>query len=268
MKEPKVVFCNAPWYDLNNKWYGIRAGSRWPFIIESPKLPENTIGGYNTYPFFMGYAVNYLTFIAGLKEVYFYDALALKHTYATFYGEIDKIKPDIVILETSTPSIENDLEIARNIKERGSEVALCGSHATVFAEELIKLPYIDYILQGEYEINSFEMCLMRKKGIYFCKPLVNIDRLSPARYAPYIYNYADGFGQDKYIEYPQLQMWTSRGCPYGCSFCLWRHTMTNGYYRTRNVDMVIRELTSCMKNFQFRSVLFDDDTLILAINEP
>lgn len=255
----KVLFTNPPWY--GETWNGIRAGSRWPFIFNSPKLPEETIGGYNTFPFFMAYATSYLSLMLPKECVGFYDALARKHTYDTFYKNVQNMKPDIVIIETSTPSIDNDLAIAMQLKGTGIEVALCGSHATVFASDLIQLPYVDYVLKGEYEVSSYEMCLMRRKGIYEPRPLTHFDNLYPYRPPDNsMFNYADGFGQDQFIEYPQLQIQTSRGCPYGCRFCLWNETMTSGYYRKRTPSSVLKELTSCMKTYGYKSVLFDDDT--------
>ena len=51
----------------------------------------------------MSYAAAYL---AQYYEVYFYDALAVKHRFDTFYKVVEDIKPDITVIETSTPSIE------------------------------------------------------------------------------------------------------------------------------------------------------------------
>lgn len=256
----KILLANCPWYDsVNNNWHGIRAGCRWPFIMNTPKPPADTAGFYNTYPFFMGYAASYLAYSAKVGEVYFYDALARAHTYEEFYKYIDNLKPDIVLLETSTPSIDNDLEISKNLKEKGIEVALAGPHASVFADSLIKLPFVDYVLPGEYEVSSYIMCLMRSKGIYKSRPKENINDLPwPARDNTSLL-YADMFGQGQYIAQPQLQVWTSRGCPFKCSFCLWNHTMTCSY-RKRSPKNVCKEISACMRSWKFNSVLLDDDT--------
>lgn len=253
----KILLTNAPWY--GEGWHGIRAGCRWPFMMNTPKPAPDTLGNYNAYPFFMGYAAAYLAHAVKVGEVFFYDALARAHTYDEFYKYVDGIKPDIVLLETSTPSIDNDLAIAKNLKEKGIEIALAGPHASVYADTLIKLPFIDYILPGEYEVSSYIMCIMRNKGIYKSRPLENINNLPwPARDGSVLL-YSDLFGQGQFIAQPQLQVWTSRGCPFQCSFCLWTQTMTNAY-RRRSPKSVSREITAAMRNWGFRSVLLDDDT--------
>lgn len=261
----RILLTNTPWHDKkHNKWHGIRAGCRWPFIMNTPLPPADTLGYYNTYPFFMGYATNYLAWQAKVGEIFFYDALARAHTYDKFYDGVKTMDPDIVIMETSTPSIENDLEIAGKLKLDGREIALVGPHATVYASKLIKLPQIDYVLQGEYEIGAYEMCLMRKKKVYPCRQIINIDTIRYPYRDESVLLYADGFGQDKYMEYPQLQVWTSRGCPHECNFCLWRSTMTRGYYRRRSAKAVCREISDCMRSWGFRSVLLDDDTFNIS----
>ena len=254
----KVMFCNVPWY--GDSWHGIKAGSRWPFIFNTPKPPEESLGNYNAYPFFLAYAAQYLH-SAKVGDIAFYDALARSHTYDTFYKNVQAMYPDIVVIETSTPSIDNDLTVAKEINSRfGCEIALSGTHATVYADELIKHDYIKYVLQGEYEVGAYEMCLMRTKGVYKCRPVQNIDNLLPVR-DKLNYFYGDGFGHADKLQWPQLQVWTSRGCPYPCTFCLWRNTMTYGNYRKRTMTNVLKEINYCVREFGFKSVLLDDDTV-------
>lgn len=227
--------------------------------MNTPKPPPDTLGAYNTYPFFMGYAAAYLAHVVKVGDVFFYDALARAHTYETFYQTMDDMKPDIVLMETSTPSIDNDLGIAKKLKEKGIEVALAGPHASVFADQLIKLPFVDYVLPGEYEVSSYIMCVMRNKGIYKSRSIENLNSLPwPAR-DDSVLLYSDLFLQDRFILQPQLQVHTSRGCPFKCSFCLWNHTMTSSY-RRRTPKSVSKEITACMRNWKFHSVLLDDDT--------
>ena len=253
----KTLFLSAPWYNENE--YMIKCGSRWPWIVKAPKPPPETRGLYNPFPFFMMYTAAYLS-VSRVADVFVYDAGARNHTYKMFYDVVGEVDPEIVIMEVTTPSIGKDLDIARELKKKGIEIALSGTHASVFADELIKLPYIDYILKGEYEVSSYEMCLMRTKKVYESHRIEHLDSL-PSPYLTTddsIYLYTDTFGFN--FSMPQLQVWTSRGCPSRCSFCSWNHTMTNHNYRQRSVKSIGKELTASIRKWKFKSVLFDDDT--------
>jgi len=63
------------------------------------------------------------------------------------------------------------------------------------------------------------------------------------------------------MPFPTVQMLASRGCPYGCLFCLWPQVMYGGQtYRAREVSDVLGEMEEMVKKFKFQSVYFDDDT--------
>jgi len=252
----RVLLVNPPC--IGEGFYYIKAGSRWPWKVRGQKPPADTPGFYNPFPFFMFHVASYLA-MTGIADVFPYDAVARAHDMETFYKAVDEVKPDITIIETTTPTIENDLRVAEIIKSKGSEIALSGPHATVFADDLTKLPCVDYVLKGEYEVSSYEMCLMRRKGIYESRPFTNLDAL-PSPYLirdEVLLQYQDTFNFN--FPLPQLTVQTSRGCPYKCNFCLWNHTMTKTY-RQKSVRKVIKEITACMREWGFRSVLLDDDT--------
>lgn len=264
----KVLLTNPPWIiskslagmRLSKHWpffrmvykgqEGVRAGSRWPFLV-----PIND--SYKPYPFFLGYAASYLL-SKGIDAV-FYDALTLRHSEDRFFKTAEKIKPDIVIIETSTPSFTVDLSIAEKLS-KNADICLTGPHATVFAEELINRPYIKYILKGEYELSSYEMVCTLRPGIYDYNQVENLDTLPyPYRDREYAYLYWDGVlpGTKK----PQLQMYASRGCPFSCTFCMWTHVMYRNRYRQRKPSSVLAEIKHCLEKFpKYRDIFFDDDT--------
>jgi len=63
------------------------------------------------------------------------------------------------------------------------------------------------------------------------------------------------------IPFPSVQMYASRGCPFGCTFCLWPQIMYQGnHYRTRDIKDVVDEMEYLVKDRKFKSVYFDDDT--------
>jgi len=166
--------------------------------------------------------------------------------------------PTIVVIETSTPTIDIDLIMARRCAQV-SEVALSGPHASIFAEDLIKLPYISYVLKGECELTSFDMWSSRREGIYECRPIEDIDAAPyPYRDPDVINNYWDPSPVP--TPRPQLQVYASRGCPFKCTYCMWPKVMYNREYRTRSPKSVADEIRYCISTFGSKSILFDDDT--------
>lgn len=67
---------------------------------------------------------------------------------------------------------------------------------------------------------------------------------------------------------PQLQVWSSRGCPWHCIFCVWPAVMTGNdpegtqprKIRQYNPDYLAGYIEEMAGNHRFRSVYFDDDT--------
>lgn len=289
----KVLITNPPClfnkYILFGRRFGIRAGSRWPFsystpnfitkipyliklMLSSPKgfckkvltkinlrLNKNTLTENNLpycpYPGFMGYATSYLQ-SKGI-ETKFYDTIALGHNYSIFYKTIDRFKPDLVIQETSTPSFNIDLEIAKKLHKR-YEVCLVGPHATAFAEELIDLPFVDYILKGAYEYSAWEMIKTKRKGIYDYR-FADLDDLPyPYRDESIIHLYRD-YNVLKDLAFPQLWIYASRGCIFHCDFCLWIDTMFNNKLSLRQAENVLGEIDDMVSKYNFRHIYFDDD---------
>jgi radical SAM superfamily enzyme YgiQ (UPF0313 family) len=74
------------------------------------------------------------------------------------------------------------------------------------------------------------------------------------------------------VEVPQAQVWSSRGCPYKCIFCVWPATMTGndpdgtGKRTVRHYSAEYMEafLTEIVGKCGFRSIYFDDDTFNLG----
>src|SRR5207248_7115607 len=64
-----------------------------------------------------------------------------------------------------------------------------------------------------------------------------------------------------YLKHPYMSIYTGRGCPARCTFCLWPQTVGGHVYRTRSAGNVIAELVAAKKAFpQIKEFFFDDDT--------
>ncbi|RJR27575.1 radical SAM protein [candidate division WWE3 bacterium] len=234
--------------------YGVRAGSRWPFTMNTP------IGALH-YPFIMAYAASLLK--KNGFDVNIIDAVAEEeYSYDKFIEEVKQESADIVVIECSTPTIDIDLWMARRISEF-TQVALAGPHLTINAEEIQKNhPYITYLLKGEYIKSALIMAQTREAGIYESDVVTDLDAIP--------FPFRDYESATKYYdptmptERPQLQIYSSKGCPFKCTFCMWPQTMYQGKVSLRKPEKIAQEIRECVKKYGFKSIFFDDDTFNLG----
>lgn len=270
----RILLGNLPW--RKNGRFGVRAGSRWPFT--SPPEKKGYIN-YIPFPFTLAYATALLKKHA--QEAKLIDAIAENIQEEDFIAKAVSYNPELAIFEVSTPSFNEDIRIIKLIKKLvpDCKIALCGPHATVFAEQIINhYREIDFIFLGEYEITSLELSqglaeaqdLKKVKGLALRfnqkavvnrirEPLKNIDSFPwPDREDVPIFNYNDEFAG---LPTPNVQLWSSRGCSFKCTFCLWPQVMYgNSGYRKRKAKDVVNEVEWLIKNHGFKAFYFDDDT--------
>lgn len=230
--------------------FGVRAGSRWPWTMNIP------IGG-NCYPFFLGYA-------AANAKAHGYDVVLIdsvaeeEYSYESFLEKLRRENPEIVVLETSTPTIDIDLWLAEKISHF-AEVCLAGSHVTENAEKVLEEnSFVRYVLKGEYALNCITMLQTRRKGIYECEPIDNLDVL-PFPFRDYKCS-ADYYDPTIFQSRPELQIYASKGCPFKCIYCMWPQVMYNGKYTPRNPEKVAEEIKTMVEKHGYKSIFFDDDT--------
>ena len=258
--------------------YFVRAGCRWPFsVVKRPAARPL----YTPFPFFMAYTAALLE--ADGFEVRVDDAVTRNATEEEFLQHASGCAPDVIISETSTPTIAVDLRIARTLKERtGAVVVLVGPHVSTFPGEILAEEHgIDYVLVGEYEESALKLLRALREGVIpqgidgvvarsgeltvpVDKPApVDLSRLPyPARHhfpltsAPDLDAYWDGFCQYR----PAVQVHASRGCPFRCNFCLWTQVLyRQGQYRTFDAVRVVDEMEHCVEVHGAREIYFDDD---------
>ncbi len=186
---------------------------------------------------------------------------------------------DMVVMYTSTPTLPIDIETARRIKEvkPGIVTVLTGPHVTILPEESLKAGKgaIDIVCRGEFDYSTKELCEGRDwdrvDGISFLKdgtvvhtpdraPIADLDAL------PFV---APIYKRDLPIrEYviphfknPYVSIYSSRGCPSRCIYCLWPQTFSGRQMRTRSPQNVCEEIKWIVDNIpEMRELSFDDDT--------
>lgn len=252
----KVMLANIPFieYQGSQIWTGPQAGCRFPWN-------ERGITPYKPFPFYMAWATTYLKEFG--YDVTFYDGVALNHwSYSTVKEQIQNICPEVLVIELHTPPIVQDLEIMKWAKvQLGCKTIAVGPHCYSYHEELLKLDYVDYVVIGEYEKPLLDILKDGSKKMYHFNHLEDLNTLNGKNFIPYrpeyLGNYLDPAIPTNGL---QLQMNTSRGCPFKCTYCQIPKVMNDGKFRRRDASFVLDEIKQVQKSFSIGSIFFDDDT--------
>ncbi|MDB6040213.1 MAG: Radical superfamily, partial [Verrucomicrobiales bacterium] len=185
---------------------------------------------------------------------------------------------DHVIINTSTPSLRNDCKVAEAIKSQkpATRIGFIGAHTAVLPTETLKAsPAIDWVGRKEFDFTCKEVAEDR--------PLSEITGLSYWKEGKVVHNperalihnmdelpwVVDVYKRDLeiekytigYLKDPYLSLYTGRGCPAQCTFCLWPQTIGGHKYRVRSAENVAAEMAHAKKLFpQVQEFFFDDDT--------
>ncbi len=187
---------------------------------------------------------------------------------------------DHVIIHTSTPSLKNDCRVAEAIKQQKPEtkIGFVGAHAAVLPTETLKASTaIDWVGRKEFDFTCKEVAegrdLATIAGLSYKDSKDGKIRHNPERELiqnldtlPWV---ADVYRRDVdvqkyyngYLNHPYMSLYTGRGCPAQCTFCLWPQTIGGHKYRVRSAENVAGEMAYLKKLFpEVKEYFFDDDT--------
>ncbi len=265
----KVLVANPPW---PGPGYGARSDVRWP---------HKRSDKYIEYPIYLAYTAAVVE-QAGF-EVSFLDAVMDELEIEQFAHKLSELGPRLVLLETSTPSIEFDLATAAAIKELSPAtfVALLGSHVTYFDRQTVAdHPAVDAVIRGEFEYTAADLARALDNGGDLAgvlgltyrdadgdvrrnpdRPLFEpLDAMPfPARHIVRGGEYRAGI----YSGGKPTAMVSSRGCPYRCTFCLWPDILYGHKFRARSAQNVVDEIEQAVRTYGHDEIYFDDDTFTI-----
>lgn len=278
----RVLFSNPPWWIERKKrwprksrwWAGVRAGSRWPFTTTTRSRPDApALKEYVPYPFFMGYATTYVGKHTN-ADVALRDSIALRESYESYFRYLQDTQPDLIFFEIASPSWDHDTALLRHVHELlpDARIAVVGPITVTKSDELLNDYPVIACIRGEYEKGSV-------KVVEGAEGVVDFDLLEKSEMNEAPYPYMDPALPERYWDqnplghiFPHAHVWSSRGCPFKCIFCVWPATMTGqdpDGNQTRTVrhyspDYMEGFLTEWIERYGFKSIYFDDDTFNLG----
>ena len=265
----RVIFINPPF---------IKKFSR------PQRSPAVTKSGTLYYPMWLAYAAAYTE--KGGHTVHLLDAPAADLSEPETFSMAATFDPSLVIVETSTPSIYNDVNFCERLKEHLQQqgrtvfILLVGTHVSALPEESLRLnSAVDAVAQGEFDCTVKELAdaLENDKNIEDVQGLwLNRDqevqhtgqgkRLENLDELPFVSSMYKRFLDPRHYFnpnalFPMVTITTSRGCPHRCFFCVYPQTMTGHRLRNRSVENVVDEMEYIVQNFpHVKSIFFEDDT--------
>jgi hopanoid biosynthesis associated radical SAM protein HpnJ len=185
---------------------------------------------------------------------------------------------EFLVLFTSTPGFPGDIGLAQAIKVANPKIkiAFVGPHVSVLPEQALKdCRAIDFIARKEFDYQVVEFAQgkpldeilgvsYRHNGSVVHTPdrpqIQDLDAL------PHV---TDVYRRDldvrrynvPFLLNPFVSLYTTRGCPAQCTFCLWPQTLSGHPWRKRSADDVAREMAKAKEYWPYvKEFFFDDDT--------
>jgi hopanoid biosynthesis associated radical SAM protein HpnJ len=186
---------------------------------------------------------------------------------------------ELLVLFTSTPGLQVDIRMAEMMKDVNPRLQVCfvGPPVTVEPEKILRSKAIDFLIRREFDhqIVAYakgEKQLSELPGVSFRTPDGGyyhnpeggyIENLDEMPWVTKVYRRDLDFRRYNvpFLHNPFIALYTSRGCPAMCTFCLWPQTHSGHRWRLRSSDDVVAECKWAIENFPgLKEIFFDDDT--------
>lgn len=218
--------------------------------------------------------------------IYGLDDISIENRIREYNPEIIAIS---ILYSSDLHSLYNIARIAKKIKKE-IIVIVGGIHCTIYPKEVLQESYnngdpiIDFIIRGEGEYRFVEFLKNINNGYIDLKsdglcgyyngesffnyqidrienldilPLPAYDKLPMEKYFKFNIPFSP-FPRGKRV----MQIYTSRGCPVGCTFCA--STNFNKKYIARSPENVYKEIEYYIEKYNIDEIQFADDNLTFS----
>lgn len=211
-------------------------------------------------------------------NVKFIDMVAESISIDKLLQYINVFKPMLIGFTALTVQIKSAGYLAKEIKKQFPDILICvgGIHVTMMPKETLEeYDAFEFVVCGEGELVILNVFDSLKKGIAVStikgvvtkeKTDISFDLIKDLDSIPFpaweeleLNNYGGIYPHRTKLELP---IWTSRGCPSTCIFCV-RPLGRNR--RHRSVASVISEIERNINEFGCESIAFIDETFIVNL---
>ena len=228
-----------------------------------------------------------LTAVAVLEEagfrVDFLDGPVLNLGRQEVLSALKQSRPDLLVLHTTTPSIDSDLIYASLTKELlpDCQTVVVGPHVTAEPEDTLKRANgsLDAVVRGEYDYTLLELVQLATSG-WDISELSQIQGIAyhdqknepvHTQSRPYLDVNELPFPSWRHIDpkwyrdagkrFPFITLISGRGCFGRCTFCRDVPVMEGKKLRMRDPKLVVDEIEYDFSLFPYlREVMFETDT--------
>jgi radical SAM superfamily enzyme YgiQ (UPF0313 family) len=188
--------------------------------------------------------------------------------------------PDVVGITAMTHEINAASQIALKLKTvLNVPIVIGGCHVTALPERtLVEFPVFDYGVNGEGEKTTIELleCIKQKgmnprniKGLVFRnegeivvnppRPFMTADELDALPKPAFHHYYGADNPHALASKYSYYIMFTSRGCPYNCAFCM---QVLGRKVRRRSAQSILQEMDHAIEHYGTHTFDFADEIFL------
>ncbi len=214
-------------------------------------------------------------------EIKFTDANGFDLSLDEVIKEIENFGPDIVISRCGFDTQKEDLKVLVAAKQNGATAVLRNKiigDVPELRDAVLKSGEADVFINSEPDavapglidgaaaLKAKDKAGMENiRGISYChngeiittRPAGSVENLDALPYPAYHLLPALNVYHTGVMDPPFALVATTRGCPYGCTFCAYGRSKS----RERSVESVVSELKMLKEKHKIKSFLFFDDTI-------
>ncbi|MDD1770720.1 MAG: radical SAM protein [Methanomassiliicoccales archaeon] len=199
--------------------------------------------------------------------------------YDELMTNVESSRPDAVVFRFTPTTFDHDIKtavVAKAAHEGMKTIGLCWTLRTRAEEVLREAPDLDIYATREYEVSVKGIvdalskgedlrsvggaAFRTDKGVTINPGPEPLDDLSSLPLPAFdLLPSLDPYFVTAPAGKPYTIMYTSKGCPFGCSFC----TVAGTKWKPRTAESVMEELRMLKRDYHIRTVSFFDETFTL-----